>query len=974
MFSLIITVISIALVAALALATLYYGGTAFESGASRAQAAKILLQGQQLLGAADLYYNDNRQWPANIDQLVTGNYLKQIPNAQASGLNEAVAAGKLWAMVPNNPTFVVATDTKPVCAEVNLAASLKQKAILKQAYSGLIAQCYGSSDAALYSVFRKNTDAAFQPGADISTAAAPPTDPADPGWLTAPGAGTTQPASIALAYGVTITPSGAFGEVLVNSVKTRSLTVTNAGTETVTVYPDQIGVLTASGGFDSSTGSCNPSAVLAPTQSCVLNVTVNAGATPGPLTAVLIVELDLASGPYLTPTIPLSASVVTTLGAVSAPAAVTLAPSPVDLGSSEFGANQTAIITVTRSGPGPLVVGDLSRSSADNAFSVSNVDCPSSLPQDAVCNLQATFRPKVLGLASTTFTIAGKALTLSGTGLTPTSGIGVYDQNGVWVLGTQVDLGPLNVGTTPNPVLTFTVKNLDVGTAYAFNPATNYSNVAAYPHAHSGAIDADPLVFQSTTCSGSLAPAGSAGSSCTATFRYDIVKATKALQSCGATAGGGEAGPCPDAATTGSYGVEWAVGYTPYDYPLMNYSQKVLVKASVLTSFGVDSTVALTDGVAGSAHTGSFQMQNRGAAAAVTVTTDAGITASGCANVAAGASCSVNVSYVSKWADIQSISPLPKVHVTVRGVTYDVQPSANVISGITLAPTFLDMGTGQRGVDATSTSVLTNGSLLPLPFTYGMSYQGTNSQFYPFNIVGFSVDASQCVSPLAAGASCTFTAHWKPNYSLRDGSYSWAHFGVNTPDYMNIPGIDLSGYASGGPGASGTRQVGGSYYYPLDQFTGDRTNQSAYITYNASCPATLSIKNRNDCQLAANQAANPGFSCLPVVQFAGGYNLTGQGLYESYGFYIDYCQTGGAPSSTPAVDAWGPAYSNLTNEFFNNAFYQYSPSCNQSDPGARNQCQLAFMASKTGLTCQVSTQPRSGDPVATLTHMHVTCL
>ena len=63
MFSLIVTITSIALVAALALATLYYGGSAVNKGAADATAAKILLQGQQLLGAAELYKADTGKWP-----------------------------------------------------------------------------------------------------------------------------------------------------------------------------------------------------------------------------------------------------------------------------------------------------------------------------------------------------------------------------------------------------------------------------------------------------------------------------------------------------------------------------------------------------------------------------------------------------------------------------------------------------------------------------------------------------------------------------------------------------------------------------------------------------------------------------------------------------------------------------------------------------------------------------------------------
>jgi hypothetical protein len=52
MFSLIITIISIALVAALALATIYYGGSAFRQGGDAALAAQYINEGQQLSGAA----------------------------------------------------------------------------------------------------------------------------------------------------------------------------------------------------------------------------------------------------------------------------------------------------------------------------------------------------------------------------------------------------------------------------------------------------------------------------------------------------------------------------------------------------------------------------------------------------------------------------------------------------------------------------------------------------------------------------------------------------------------------------------------------------------------------------------------------------------------------------------------------------------------------------------------------------------
>jgi hypothetical protein len=79
MFSLVITIISIALVAALALATLYYGGTAFNKGSSEAQTTQLLTEAQQVRGAVELYRADTGAAPVDIDALVTASYLKQVP-------------------------------------------------------------------------------------------------------------------------------------------------------------------------------------------------------------------------------------------------------------------------------------------------------------------------------------------------------------------------------------------------------------------------------------------------------------------------------------------------------------------------------------------------------------------------------------------------------------------------------------------------------------------------------------------------------------------------------------------------------------------------------------------------------------------------------------------------------------------------------------------------------------------------------
>ena len=78
MFSLIITIISIALVAALALATLYYGGSAFNKGSAGAEASKLINEGQQINAAVTLAKADGAP-SALFADLTAGNYLSQRP-------------------------------------------------------------------------------------------------------------------------------------------------------------------------------------------------------------------------------------------------------------------------------------------------------------------------------------------------------------------------------------------------------------------------------------------------------------------------------------------------------------------------------------------------------------------------------------------------------------------------------------------------------------------------------------------------------------------------------------------------------------------------------------------------------------------------------------------------------------------------------------------------------------------------------
>lgn len=79
MFSLIITIVAIVLVAALAVATIYYGGDAHADARVSAEASQALNAMQQVHAAVTFYTSDNSAPPPSLEAL-EGRYLKSVPD------------------------------------------------------------------------------------------------------------------------------------------------------------------------------------------------------------------------------------------------------------------------------------------------------------------------------------------------------------------------------------------------------------------------------------------------------------------------------------------------------------------------------------------------------------------------------------------------------------------------------------------------------------------------------------------------------------------------------------------------------------------------------------------------------------------------------------------------------------------------------------------------------------------------------
>lgn len=134
MFNLIVAVISIALIAAMAAASIFYGGTAFGSGTAQAQASTLINNGQQISGAQQLYMIDNSGNRNSVNDmtaangLVTEGYLQAVPTAPANSTGSdatdtgtwLISANGEFAYIPLN-TANGGANTSPaatVCAEV----------------------------------------------------------------------------------------------------------------------------------------------------------------------------------------------------------------------------------------------------------------------------------------------------------------------------------------------------------------------------------------------------------------------------------------------------------------------------------------------------------------------------------------------------------------------------------------------------------------------------------------------------------------------------------------------------------------------------------------------------------------------------------------------------------------------------------------------------------------------------------------
>lgn len=123
MFSLIIALVSIVLVAAIAAATMYYGGSSYAQAQGRADAAKVVNAGAQIAGAVAAYTANTASAPADLNTLVTSNYLSTLPAGSWVAQDNFVSATGLTLDQCTAANAVIGVVGVPTCESLGTTSA-----------------------------------------------------------------------------------------------------------------------------------------------------------------------------------------------------------------------------------------------------------------------------------------------------------------------------------------------------------------------------------------------------------------------------------------------------------------------------------------------------------------------------------------------------------------------------------------------------------------------------------------------------------------------------------------------------------------------------------------------------------------------------------------------------------------------------------------------------------------------------------
>ena len=487
------------------------------------------------------------------------------------------------------------------------------------------------------------------------------------------------------------------------------LTVTNNGTTALT-----ISTINASGAF-SQTNDCT-TAPLQPTTNCVVNVTFTPTA-PGSSVGALTI-IDNAQG---------SPQVVLLTGTGTPGPFVSLSETNLTFGPQNVGTTSPAqAVTLANTGGAPLEITGIA---ATGDFAQTNT-CPSTLAAGASCTINVTFTPTAAGNRYGTVSIADNAANSPQTIILEGLGLGPL----VSLSETNLTFGPQNVGTTsPAQPVTLT-------------------NTGSAPLEITG-IAATGDFAQTNTCPSTLA----AGASCTINVTFTP---TAAGNRYGTVTIADNAANSPQTIILGGSGLGSLVSLseTNLTFGPQNVGTTSPAQAVTLTNTG-SAPLEIT----GIAATGDFAQTNTCPAA-----------------LAAGASCTINVTFTPTAAGNRYGT------VTIADNAAN-SPQTIILGGsglgplVSLSETNLTFAPQNVGTTSPAQAVtLANTGSAPLEIT-GVVATGDFAQ------------TNTCPATLAAGASCTINVTFTPTaVGNRYGNVTIADSAANSPQTIILAGTGLA--------------------------------------------------------------------------------------------------------------------------------------------------------------------------------------
>lgn len=405
MISLLITIITIALVAALAIATIFYMGGSQSKAFLAAEATEQINQGTQILGAMDLFKVDHDRWPDSLDELVSEGYLKTIPRIGITASKATIIAqanaqslGPAWEMpMPGVPIAWVKPPeggyTTSVCKEINSKAR-KYQGILKTMQISPDPQCFGKNLSNLRVVVSRSVAdiTAFAESYDevVDSRSYPPVfDVSDPSWLIAPPETRAQspeeldqPEVLVPQAGLTISSlSHDFGSLLRGQTAPSSPAFIISNTGTVNLTSLNISVTNSSEGYSLSS---NCPVQLTPGENCQFQANFTALKDRSSLANIVVKSDQTQEGRILL------------TAAVQAP--VLSWNNSFEFGT--FNVGQTVFSTATLVNEGNYVANNLAinlSNSSNTTISIANNNCPTSLNPGQSCTVEMAHTPTTAG-------------------------------------------------------------------------------------------------------------------------------------------------------------------------------------------------------------------------------------------------------------------------------------------------------------------------------------------------------------------------------------------------------------------------------------------------------------------------------------------------------------------------------------------------------------------------------------------------